>query len=173
MPCARVSSFSRDGFPNRTLAERGSHPSCSFIARWYCSSSSISCVWVPERNVRESLDHRLMRRLALDGSQNFCHGGRYRAPPLLFLLQPLPAFRRQLVEAGAASGFRHAPLGFQPPVLGHAMKSGIEGAFLDAPDVVRGLLNTGRNGVPVVGAPPEDFKNQNFERTLQMIGFWH
>jgi hypothetical protein len=84
-------------------------------------------------------------------------------PPLLFLFQAVASLLGELIEARAASRFRHAPFGLQQPCFGHAVQSRIERTFLDAQHVARGLLNKSGNGIAVESATAKSLENQEFQ----------
>ena len=81
--------------------------------------------------------------------------------------QALAAGGRELVVAGAPVVLARAPLGAEPAASFHALQRLIERAVVDAERAVRALLEPGRDGVAVHGAPAERFENEEVERALE------
>ena len=79
------------------------------------------------------------------------------------LLEVLPAGWRELVAAHAPAAGRHAPARAHASGLEQTLQGGIERAFLDAQQVVRGPLNVLDESVAVQRLLPQHLENHHLQ----------
>src|ERR1017187_2811686 len=167
---SRLSSRRRNTEPKARRASAGSRPCSIASAMWDWSSSSISRLKPSPRTTFRMRDHNDISHRP----QHPSYRGSDRLPARFFGAELFLASRRQLVNAGPPSCVSGDPLGANPAGFLHPVQRRIERTFLGAEHIAGPILDGGHNGIAVeFGAPRENLQNQQIERALERIGFWH
>ena len=110
-------------------------------------------------------------RSPLDRPESVGHGERDSLPALRFGLEASAAGARELVEPGAALGFRLAPFGRKPAGLFHAVEGREKRSSFDLECSVGDLGDATRDAHAVHLIERERFQDQEIEGALEKFGF--
>src|SRR5277367_1066992 len=150
----------------------GSIPSATRSAT-FCSTWNISSSLRAEsssfRRTRDCM--RFSKRIYAASciAQNLCNRSRHAAPGFLFARELFAALRTQFVEFCPAPVFRGFPLSRNPFQLLHAVKGGVERAFLNAKSFLGNLLDALRKSVAMKRAASQHFQDEKVKRALQLV----
>src|SRR5262249_43792164 len=105
-------------------------------------------------------------------SQHLPYCFRIALPDAGLVAQTPAPFAGKPVVLGAPVVFREPPLRLDPALFLHAVKGGVERAFLDQKSVIGLLLDALGNGIPVQRSPTHRLQDQDVKSSANHVQRW-